>query len=40
MFSRYYDRTFVRVLTMTITLLGALVLSTAASRAQQYTAQE
>jgi hypothetical protein len=40
MLSRYYDRTFVRVLTMTITLLGALVLSTAASRAQQYTAQE
>ena len=40
MFSRYYDRTFVRVLTMTITLLGALVLSTSASRAQQYTAQE
>jgi len=40
MFSRYYDRTFVRVLTMTITLLGALVLSTAPSRAQQYTAQE
>ncbi|AZO37125.1 DUF1134 domain-containing protein [Mesorhizobium sp. M2A.F.Ca.ET.037.01.1.1] len=40
MFSRYYDRTFVRVLTVTITLLGALILSTAASRAQQYTAQE
>jgi hypothetical protein len=40
MFSRYYDRTFVRVLTMTIALLGALVLSTSASRAQQYTAQE
>lgn len=40
MFSRYYDRTFVRVLTMTITLLTALVLSTSASRAQQYTAQE
>ncbi|BCM21356.1 hypothetical protein MJ8_51480 [Mesorhizobium sp. J8] len=40
MFSRYYDRTFVRVLTMTITLLAALVLSTSASRAQQYTAQE
>ena len=40
MFSRYYDRTFVRVLTMTITLLGALVLSASASRAQQYTAQE
>ena len=40
MFSRYYDRTFVRVLTMTIALLGAVVLSTSASRAQQYTAQE
>ncbi|SFO09361.1 hypothetical protein SAMN03159463_01092 [Mesorhizobium sp. NFR06] len=40
MFSRYYDRTFVRVLTMTIAFLGALVLSTSASRAQQYTAQE
>jgi hypothetical protein len=40
MFSRYYDRTFVRVLTMTITLLAALVLATSASRAQQYTAQE
>lgn len=40
MFSRYYDRTFVRVLTMTITLLAAFVLSTSASRAQQYTAQE
>ncbi|RVD59863.1 DUF1134 domain-containing protein [Mesorhizobium sp. M2D.F.Ca.ET.185.01.1.1] len=40
MFSRYYDRTFVRVFTMTIALLGALILSTSASRAQQYTAQE
>jgi hypothetical protein len=40
MFSRYYDRTFVRVLTMMIALLGAVVLSTSASRAQQYTAQE
>lgn len=40
MVSRYYDRTFVRVLTMTIALLGALILSTAASQAQQYTAQE
>ena len=40
MFSRYYDRTFVRVITMTIALLGAVVLSTSASRAQQYTAQE
>ena len=40
MFSRYYDRTLVRVLTMTIALLGAVVFSTSASRAQQYTAQE
>jgi hypothetical protein len=40
MFSRYYDRTLVRVLTMTIALLGAVVLSTSASQAQQYTAQE
>lgn len=40
MFSRYYDRTFVRVLTMIIAFLGALVLSTSASIAQQYTAQE
>ena len=40
MFSRFYDRTFVRVLIMTIALLGAFALSTSASRAQQYTAQE
>jgi hypothetical protein len=40
MFSRFYDRTFVRVLTMTIAFLGAFALSTSASRAQQYTAQE
>ncbi|TPN82535.1 DUF1134 domain-containing protein [Mesorhizobium sp. CU2] len=40
MFSRFYDRTFVRVLTMTIALLGAFALSTSVSRAQQYTAQE
>ncbi len=40
MFSRFYDRTFVRVLTMTIALMGAVILSTSASRAQEYTAQE
>lgn len=40
MFSRYYDRTFVRVLTMTIALMGALIFSTSALRAQEYTAQE
>ncbi|WP_140530021.1 EipA family protein [Mesorhizobium sp. B1-1-8] len=40
MFSRFYDRTLVRVLTMTIALLGALVFSTSALRAQEYTAQE
>ncbi len=40
MFSRYYDRTLVRVLTMTIALMGALIFSTSALRAQEYTAQE
>ena len=40
MFSRYYDRTFVRVLTMTMALMGALIISTSALRAQEYTAQE
>ena len=40
MFSRYYDRTFVRVLTMTMALMGALIFSTSALRAQEYTAQE
>ncbi|TIT76562.1 MAG: DUF1134 domain-containing protein [Mesorhizobium sp.] len=40
MFSRFYDRTFVRVLAMTIALMGALIISTSASRAQEYTAQE
>lgn len=40
MFSRFFDRTPVRVLTMTIALMGALILSTSASRAQEYTAQE
>lgn len=40
MFSRFYDRTLVRVLTMTIALMGAVIFSTSASRAQEYTAQE
>ena len=40
MFSRFYDRTLVHVLAMTIALMGALIFSTAASRAQEYTAQE
>jgi hypothetical protein len=40
MFSRFFDRTFVRVFTMTITLMGAVIFSTSASRAQEYTAQE
>jgi hypothetical protein len=40
MFSRFFDRTFVRVLTMTIALAGALIVSTSALRAQEYTAQE
>ncbi|GLS35686.1 hypothetical protein GCM10010869_12750 [Mesorhizobium tianshanense] len=49
MFSRYYDRTFFRVISdrsffrvisMAIALVGLVVFSTSASRAQQYTAQE
>ncbi|RRH92920.1 DUF1134 domain-containing protein [Mesorhizobium tamadayense] len=40
MFSRFFDRTLVRVLTVTIALMGALIFSTSASRAQEYTAQE
>jgi hypothetical protein len=40
MVSRFYDRTFVRVLFMAIALVGAFALSTSASRAQEYTAQE
>jgi len=40
MFSRFYDRSFLRVLSMTITLMGVLVFSTSALRAQEYTAQE
>lgn len=40
MFSRFYDRTFIRVIAMTIALMGLVVLSPSASRAQEYTAQE
>ena len=40
MVSRFYDRTFVRVFFMAIALMGALAVSTSASRAQEYTAQE
>ena len=40
MFSRFYDRTFFRVISMTIALMGTLVFSTSALRAQEYTAQE
>ena len=40
MFSRYYDRSFLRVFSMAITLMGVLVFSTSALRAQEYTAQE
>ncbi|MER9435309.1 DUF1134 domain-containing protein [Mesorhizobium sp. M0618] len=40
MFSRYYDRSLLRVFSMAVTLLGVLVFSTSALRAQEYTAQE
>ncbi|BCG86198.1 hypothetical protein MesoLj113c_23080 [Mesorhizobium sp. 113-3-9] len=40
MFSRIYDRSVLRVLSMAITLMGVLVFSTSALRAQEYTAQE
>ncbi|RWM95766.1 MAG: DUF1134 domain-containing protein [Mesorhizobium sp.] len=49
MFSRYYDRrffrvfsdrSFLRVISMAIALMGLVVFSTSASRAQEYTAQE
>ncbi|PBB24897.1 hypothetical protein CK228_29855 [Mesorhizobium sp. WSM4312] len=49
MFSRFYDRSFLRVTSgrkflrvcsMAITLMGVLVFSTSALRAQEYTAQE
>ncbi|TIR28539.1 MAG: DUF1134 domain-containing protein [Mesorhizobium sp.] len=41
MFSRYYDRSFFRVFSMAIALMGlVIVFSTSPSRAQEYTAQE
>ncbi|RWP48201.1 MAG: DUF1134 domain-containing protein [Mesorhizobium sp.] len=40
MFSRHYDRSFFRVISMAIALMGLVVFSTSASRAQEYTAQE
>lgn len=40
MFSRFYDRTFFRVISMTIALVGVLAFSSSALRAQEYTAQE
>lgn len=40
MVSRYYDRSFFRVISMAIALMGLVVFSTSASRAQEYTAQE
>jgi hypothetical protein len=41
MFSRYYDRSFFRVTSMAIALMGLVVVfSTSPSRAQEYTAQE
>ncbi|KAA3451911.1 DUF1134 domain-containing protein [Mesorhizobium sp. SARCC-RB16n] len=40
MFSRFYDRSLLRVLSMAITLMGVLVFTTSPLRAQEYTAQE
>ncbi|RWA62620.1 MAG: DUF1134 domain-containing protein [Mesorhizobium sp.] len=40
MFSRFYDRNLFRVISMAIALMGTLVFSTSALRAQEYTAQE
>ncbi|RUU96758.1 DUF1134 domain-containing protein [Mesorhizobium sp. M6A.T.Cr.TU.017.01.1.1] len=40
MYSRYYDRSLFRVISMAIALVGLVVFSTSASRAQEYTAQE
>ncbi|TIU14483.1 MAG: DUF1134 domain-containing protein, partial [Mesorhizobium sp.] len=41
MFSRYYDRSSFRVISMAIALMGLVVVfSTSPSRAQEYTAQE
>ncbi|TPJ44377.1 DUF1134 domain-containing protein [Mesorhizobium sp. B2-5-4] len=40
MFSRLYDRSFLRALSMAFTLMGVLVFTTSPLRAQEYTAQE
>jgi len=40
MFSRFYDRTVFRVISMAIAIMGVLAFSTSALRAQEYTAQE
>jgi hypothetical protein len=40
MVSRFYDRTFFRVISMTIALIGLVAFSTSAARAQEYTAHE
>ena len=40
MFSRFNGRNFFRVITMAVALMGVLVFSTSALRAQEYTAQE
>ncbi|RWN37681.1 DUF1134 domain-containing protein [Mesorhizobium sp.] len=40
MYSRYYDRSLFRVISMAIALMGLVVFSTSASRAQEYTSQE
>ncbi|ESW78471.1 MULTISPECIES: DUF1134 domain-containing protein [unclassified Mesorhizobium] len=40
MVSRFYDRTFFRVISMTIALIGLVAFSASAARAQEYTAQE
>ena len=40
MFSRYYDRSFFRVLAMLVAFAGFYAFSAPASQAQEYTAQE
>ncbi|MER9210912.1 EipA family protein [Mesorhizobium sp. M0663] len=40
MVSRFNDRTFFRVISMTIALIGLVAFSASAARAQEYTAQE
>lgn len=40
MFSRYFDRNFVRVITLMIALTGFYGISASTSQAQEYTAQE